>query len=204
MGHGGLRAGAGRKIGSKTKRSVVKRSKRFNIWLDADLRELLEASARAKGRRLSEEIRDLLRDGANGRSEMLDWCGNDTNLGLVQLVARMISEVERITQRSWRTDAFSFEFLISGLQQIFRELRSHIPANAPGLPKSVEQGPDDTRDPTPVAQTLGVVIANSVWTQMRLIQSPAIKDPGRYHDDFWTLPKVRIRLNIDPISPNKR
>jgi hypothetical protein len=199
MGHGGPRASAGRKIGSKNKRSAVKRTKRFNIWLDADLREQLEASARANGRRLSEEIRGLLRDGANGRTEMLDWCGNDPNLGLVQLMARMFSEVERITQRHWRTDAFSFEFLTSGLSQIFQQLRSYTRSNTLELPNSVKQGPDDNRDPMTVAQTLGFVIGNSVWTEMRLIQQPPIRDPIRYHNDFWTLPKVRDRLKIDPI-----
>ena len=199
MGHGGRRAGAGRKFGSINKRFVVKKSKRFSIWLDADLRERLEASARANGRSLSQEIRDVLRAGAKGYSEMLDWCGNETNLGLIQLIANMISEVERITQKSWRTDAFSFEFLTSELRQIFHELKSHIRLNAFELPKSVKQGPDDTRDPEPVAQTLGFVMGNAVWTQMRIIQRPSIRDPTHYHSDFWTIPKVRDRLKIDPI-----
>jgi hypothetical protein len=66
----------------------------------------------------------------------------------------------------------------------------------------VKQGPDDTRDPMPVAQTLGTVIGNAVWTEMRLIRHPAMMDPMHYQSDFWTMPKVRDRLKIAICTAN--
>ena len=202
MKHGGKRAGAGRKVGSKNKQPRMKKTKRLNIWLDADLRRSLAASAQQQRHTLSEEIRNLLRDAAKGRSEMLEWCGgSETNLGLVQLIARMISEVDRITQKPWRTDAFSFELLTSGLSWIFRELKQYIRPNTVELPESVREGPNDTRDPIAIAQTLGFVLGNAVWTEMRLIQSPTIREleKTRYQNVFSELPRMRDRLKIDPI-----
>lgn len=177
----------------------------FTTRISPDTRDALEREAKRQERSVSQVAEALLRKGlASSVSDEDAALGSPETKAFSALIRMLMTDVEDLTEKSWRADRFTFDAAVAAISAILRDF-GLAPEGAPATPHAVTEAVNELGlsraclRPGP----LGAVIAAKLWHRLRKIDEPSFAAQHQrsthaapFPHDYFALPAIRKTLGL--------
>jgi hypothetical protein len=184
--------------GRKPKGEFPGKSSTLTTRLTPATRAGLEREATRSGRSLSQEVERRLVQSLEAPSAIAKRAfGNDRNKALAVLVAKLATQIELLTGKSWRADRFTFEAVARGMPVLLQWLAPPGESTVPEQVTAIGKGsPNAALWEQP--ERLGVMCASGLLDQLRLATAPPRgHGPDVYFaDEYYQFPKLKRDLEL--------